>query len=293
MSDAAQRFLFHKQTPLSQADVVFVSIPFAGSVSYMTGTQRAPEAIIAASHQLEYFEEERGWSPTVSLACHHFSVPWDGVEPADTYLRRVHEGLRGRRADSFVVALGGEHTVTLPVVEAVLPEGGTVVTIDAHPDLRDRYQDSPLSHACVMRRLVERGYRIIQIGLGCISEEERAFVDSRAEITQFFSHTLADDPDALPGLLRMLTDVQGPVYLSVDADGLDTGIMPGVGTPVPGGLTWHVLRRIVRTLCDNRSIRLRGADIVEVRPLIDQPLSEFTAAKLVQKILSYRFHPSP
>lgn len=292
---AADRFLIHPQCRLADARVVIVPLPYEGTVSYERGTSAAPTAIVHASHQLEDFEEEWEWEPTNELSIHSLEpiladvAELAGVdEPSVPYLDRVRTALAGLPSDAFLLGLGGEHTVTIPVVERAMPRGGTVVTIDAHPDLRDEYQGWKYSHATVMRRLLDCGYRLIQIGLGCTTSEERDLVASRSDIDQFFAYALEDEAGRA-ALTRRLAAIEGDVFLSIDADGLSPGIMPGVGTPMPGGLGWHACTGIVRALCSRPGAQLRGADLVEVRPLPGNPLSEFTAAKLVQKILSYRF----
>jgi agmatinase len=256
----------------------------------MKGTAQAPEAIAAASSQLEFYEEELGWEPTQALNIHSLAplVPGEGESP-ESYLRREAELLKKIPAGAFVIGLGGEHTVTPPLVRHAIPEGGTVIAIDAHPDLRDSYEGERFSHACAMRRVAEEGRRLVQIGLGCITPEEEAYVREHGRITHFPSYSISD-PAGFARLLDCLSRLEGDAYLSVDVDGLCTSIMPGTGTPVPGGLLWREMMAVVRTLLKNPALHLRGMDVVEVRPLPGNPLSEFTAAKLIQKCLSFHFH---
>lgn len=300
IKNPVSRFLEHEQAPLAEAEVVFVPLPFEQSVSYITGTAQGPEAVLAASSQLEDLEEELGWSPTDELKIHCLEqvTPKDG-ESQEAYLARIDSALAGVPPKAFTVGVGGEHTVTIPLVKKSFsgraadggPDAGrgTVIVIDAHPDLRDSYECSRYSHACVMRRLVEEGFNVLQVGLGTNSEHELAFAAGRSDVVQFFSHQLATQK-GFARLLEHVGGLSGQCYLSIDCDGLCTSIMPGVGTPVPGGLGWHKLLMLFRAIWANPKLSVLSMDVVELRPLDGNPLSEFTAAKIIQKCLSYGFH---
>lgn len=282
------RFLNHPQAPLNEAEVLFLPLPYEGTVSYMKGTAEGPLAILSASHQLEEFEEETEWEPTNELKLHGLSpVLWGIEEPSRSYIPRVEEAAKAR-PEAFMVALGGEHSVTPPVVRARLKKGSTVVVVDAHPDLRESYEGDKFSHASAIRRLVEDGYPILQIGTGCNTPEEAEFIKGRSDFKRFSANDAAS-PEGYTALLEALKALSGDVWFSVDLDGLCTSIMPGVGTPVPGGLGWHQMMGVVRALFNNPKAKVVGMDVVELRPLPDSELSEFTAAKLIQKCLAHRF----
>lgn len=293
MNDQAiSRFLYHRQSPVDEAEVVIVAAPYEGTVSYLPGTASAPAAIIAASAQLEFFEEEVGWEPTVACRLHSLPpvIPLPNESPAD-YLARLEDSLPPARDGRFLLGIGGEHSITIPLVRHCLGQAaGTVVQIDAHPDLRDSYQGTPFSHACAMRRLLDEGHALLQIGLNCCSREEHEFMAAHAD--RIHSYWLADlEEDEGEGLLlEELKRLTGAVYLTIDSDGLCPSMMPGTGTPMPAGISWKLLLGILRNLSSNPAVQLKGADIVEVVPLPEMPRSEFSAAKLIQKLLSYRLH---
>lgn len=285
-------FLEHRQHPLEQAQAVIVPIGFEKTVSYVTGTAAGPVAILDASGQLEEFEEQFQWEPTNQLRMHTLQPLECGADESPTkFIERAQRELSGLPEDAFVIGLGGEHSVTVPLVRRCMPADSLVISIDAHPDLRDSYLGEHYSHASVMKRLFDDGMRIVELGLRCISKQEKEFVDSQPRIVQHWMHELWS-PTGFDDMIASLQQLEGPAYLTIDADGLCTGIMPGVGTPIPGGFRWDQLMRILHTLFTNPKLNIIACDIVEVRPLADNPLSEFTAAKIVQKLLSYRFKAS-
>ncbi len=287
---AAKRFFSHPQAPLADAKVVVVPLPYDGTASYVRGTRKAPAAIVKASDQLEYYEEELGWEPTVELELHSLQPLWcaEGSAP-EQYLDTVALALADIPAGAVTVGVGGEHSVTPVLAADRMKTPGTVVVIDAHPDLRDSYDNTKMSHACASRRLYEQGHSLIQIGLGLTSAGEAAFVRDNPRIAQYFAAEL-EEAGAFDRLCEKISKLTGEVYLSVDCDGICTSVMPGVGTPVPGGLSWHRLTRLTKALLTNTAITLTGMDVVELRPIKCNPLSEFTAAKLIQKCISYYFH---
>jgi len=281
------KFLNHPQSALNEAEVLFLSLPYEATVSYMKGTALGPAAILAASHQLEDMEEETGRSPTLDLKIHALLPLEHNVgEATASYISRVEAAARVR-PEAFLVALGGEHSVTPPLVRARMTPGDTVVVIDAHPDLRESYEGDKLSHASAMRRVVENGFKVVQIATGCDTPEEREFIAGRKDFTRFWARECATR-EGFADLLACLQALSGRVWFSVDLDGLCTSIMPGVGTPIPGGLGWHRTVDVVRALFMNPRVKVAGMDVVELRPLPESELSEFTAAKLIQKCLGMR-----
>lgn len=281
------KFLNHPQADLDGAEVVFLPLPYEGTVSYMKGTAGGPRAFFSASHQLEDYEEETGLEPTLELKIHTLPaiVPREGEKSSD-YLERVEKAAMAGKG-AFMVAVGGEHSVTAPVVRTRMSPGDTVIVIDAHPDLRMSYEGDVLSHASVMRRVIEGGFRVLQIGTGCNTAEEAAFVKGRSDFKRFSAVDCAD-PERFALLLNEISSLKGRAWLSIDLDGLCTSIMPGVGTPVPGGLGWHRLMAVLRAIFRNPALTVPGMDVVELMPLPESELSEFTAAKIVQKCLAFR-----
>jgi agmatinase len=262
---------------------VLVPAPFEGSVSYGGGTAAGPAAILEASHQVETHDDETG----VSLEDLSFAVA-PAVEPGGSdpaaYAARVEEAVAGvvqRGAVPFV--LGGEHSVTIGAVRAVrrTHPKAHLLTIDAHADLRDSYDGSDHSHACVTRRLLDGGAATI-VGVRSYSAEEArvAARDGRVRLVpaRAVIRRRVDPAD-------LVSSLGDPVYVSFDVDGLDPGVIPDTGTPEPGGLAWDDALDILRAVLARR--RIVGMDVVELAPRPGSRVSDFAAARLVAKMLTY------
>jgi len=163
----------------------------------------------------------------------------------------------------------------------------TVVALDAHADLRERYDGSAQSHACVMRRVYELGRPLIIMGVRSYSQDEYNLLRVAPRFKMFKARDLAR-PEEFEAALVHLQGIPGPVYLSIDLDALDPGIMPAVGTPEPGGLTYYQTLSIIETLALRGPII--GLDLVELSPIPGNRVSEFTAARLLYKALGYIYH---
>lgn len=284
--DTDAKFLSLPNAPLSEADVLILPVPYERTVTYKGGTAKGPEAILAASEQLEFYEEDAGWCPTryMKLAV---LPPLEEIagEAEEAFHNRLHERVVELPANALCIALGGEHSITPAMVAARMPEGGTVVQIDAHADLRPAYHGSIYNHACPMYRLREQGYELIQIGIRSLHEEEAAAMDADEGIWVWFDRALQRTGE-WQALLQQLAALKGPVWLTIDMDGFDPTLVSGVGTPQPGGLSWHQGLDIIETLMQNDAIDLRGMDIVELVPEPSK-VSDMMAAKLLQKCISH------
>jgi agmatinase len=273
------------------ARAVVLPVPFERSTTGGKGTAAAPDSIIQASDIIETFDEERGIEVGEIGIATLEPLPVARTSPQEMQGQveeAVSEILRSNR---FPVLLGGEHTVTPPAVAAVarhLGEKPTLVQIDAHADLRESYQDDPFSHACAMRLSLPHVKELIQIGIRAVSREEHEFLrDRRASggtpaITTFIAGT-----SKMEDILEKLAGIRGPVYFTVDMDGFDPSLVPGVGTPEPGGISWADGCAIVRTLCAHTN--LVASDVVELLPVPGLLASQVTAAKLIWRILSWKF----
>jgi len=272
----------------ASARYAVLPVPYEGTATYMKGTASAPAAIIEASHHVELFDEE--------MKC-EFSLPGVATlppvapagDPAVQMSRVKGAALPIVRSGRFLLALGGEHSITAPLVEACAAAYGSisVLQIDAHADLRDSYLGTKHSHACVMRRVLETTPNICQVGIRSYSQEEQLACPERA--AAFITpRAIARDMSWVDRAIRMLP---APVYITVDVDGLDPSIAPGVGTPEPGGLTWQQVLKLLRGVCARRQVV--AADVVEARPIPPNHVTEFVAARLACKIIAYtQQHPS-
>lgn len=257
-------------------------VPYEGTVSYLPGTANGPSAIIEASQQVELMDEELHFEP-----CQAGVHTLPAIEPADTpeeQMRRVAKAAgQTLREGKFLLTLGGEHSITAPLVQACAEVHGpiSVLQIDAHADLRQQYDGTIHSHAAVMRRVLDSAEAIAQVGIRNFSREE--FDDCREYIDRAITpYQIDQDPHWIDEAIGQLGD---RVYLTVDIDGLDPSIAPGTGTPEPGGLSWRQTLALLRALCRQRQVL--SADIVEVMPIPPSHTTEFLAARLAYKIIAY------
>lgn len=276
------------------ADLLLVPLPFEGTVSYGTGTAAGPARILEASTQIELWDEELDFDlDSLQYRVLPATAAEDG-ESADRYIDRVFETVRPMAAHrGLIVGIGGEHSVTPPLVRAVAANPDdlsdlTVLQIDAHADLRETYEGTRNSHACAMRRLVERGCRLIAVGIRSACRDEMEYGRSTGRVETFFAHRLAENGEEEMRLLETIDAIEGAVYVTIDADGLECFLCPGTGTPQPGGLTWWQTLRYLRCLLiDNQNVRLLGCDLVETVPQPQTQVNEFTSARLLTKVIAY------
>jgi agmatinase len=267
-----------------ESATVILPIPFDRTTSYMPGTRQGPRELLLASAQVELWDEELGVDvhdrgmvtlPEMDLA----------VATTDAAIAQVQR-VAGEILDSgkFLVTLGGEHSITSPIVAAAAARhpGLTVLQIDAHADLRDSYQAQRHSHACAMRRTLEFA-RLVQVGIRNVSAEEAEAVPS-LDTTIFYDFNMRDDPDWIARAVEVLSDT---VYITIDLDGLDPATMPAVGTPEPGGLSWREVLALLRRTFETKTVV--ACDVVELCPIPGFVSPNFIAARLVYKLLTYKW----
>lgn len=281
----SSRFLGEEADLGPEKRITILSAPLASSVSWLGGTELGPRAIIDASPALEVFDDEL-LSETVRLGIATRPVPDFTTITATEACRQIEAAVAEELAGGmFPVLLGGEHTVTVPAVQACLARYPDlhVVQIDAHLDLRDQYDDNPNSHACVMRRLADLGIPFTQIGIRSFSREEYELVQAKGW-RPFFMHRIHAEADWVE---QVCAGIKGPVYFTCDVDGLDPAIMPATGTPEPDGLTWRETIGLLRGIA--RHHRIVGMDFVEFSPRPGAEHAAFTVAKLIYRTLGYIF----
>lgn len=272
------------------AQVVILPIPYEATTTYRQGCQDGPAAILSASHQVEYYDDElerEVWPVGIYTHTAIADTRKQAIQP-EAMLQVTQEAVYKLIQDNkFVIALGGEHSITAGVVAAYCQaadasEPFTVVQIDAHGDLRHKYEGSIYNHACVMRRIVDMGLPTVQIGVRSICLEEATLIKQR-QLTVIRAQEIANQPDWVERALISIPTQR--VFLTIDLDGIDPTLMPGVGTPEPGGLSWFTLLKFLRRLFE--AYRVIGCDVMELAPISDSVVSEFTAAKLVYKLIGY------
>jgi agmatinase len=190
--------------------------------------------------------------------------------------------------DKFLVTLGGEHSITPPLVSAAARKypGMSLLQIDAHADMRDSYMGTVHNHACAMRRSLHYA-RLTQVGIRSLSTEE-AEILPKLNTTVFYDVSMRNDPDWIDKIVETLA---ADVYISIDVDGMDPAIMPATGTPEPGGLSWLEITSLLRAVAERR--RVVCADVVELSPIPGIVAPSFLCAKLIYKLLTYRYATDP
>jgi len=281
-----QYFLALPNSPVDQADVLILPVPHDATVTYRKGTVEGPAAILDASEQLEFYEEDARWCPFeyMTLAVFEEIRILPNEAQADFHAR-LKQSVSNLPENNLFIGLGGEHSITPDMLFARMPEGGTVIQIDAHADLREQYHGSIYNHACPMYRIQQQGYDLIQVSIRSLHAREAELINSNDRITTFFDRDLQKQEN-WEHLLETIAALSGPVWLTIDMDGFDSALIAGVGTPQPGGLHWHQGISLIETLMNNKQADIRGVDILE---LIPEPnhVSDMMAAKLVQKCISF------
>ena len=264
--------------------VVILPVPLDRTTSYVAGTRNGPHEILVASSHMELWDEETS-TDVHSIGIFtlpEMELPFGELPPLMEEIRRVASEVLSR--DKFLVTLGGEHSITPPLVEAAAARyaGVHVLQIDAHADLRDCYMGTEHNHACAMRRSLDHA-RITQVGIRSLSTEEAQAAPGLAT-TIFYDATMRRDPEWIDRVVETLGD---PVYITIDVDGMDPAIMPATGTPEPGGLSWYEILALLRATIARRTVV--ACDLVELSPLPGIMAPNFLCAKLIYKILTYRF----
>jgi len=266
--------------------VMILPLPLDLTASWKRGTGAGPAAIIDASHHIERFDEELKLDASAvvgGVATH--PTPMLSTDP-ERATQEIHDlATELIRRDRLLIALGGEHAISYPLVRAhraLWPEL-SVVHIDAHADMRSSYMGSEYNHACPMRRILELDVHVTSVGIRSMEEPEAQFIDGDSSRIFLASDVAGRLDEWAESVIASLPSRD--VYLTIDLDGLDPSVVPAVGTPVPGGLGWYETLSFVRRLTD--SCRVIGADVVELCPRDGLHYADATAARLVYKIIAY------
>jgi len=271
------------------ARVAILPVPYERTTSYRKGTQYGPEALLAASEQLELYDEQLGCE-----VGSHFGIythpPIADTRQGDPGSEEVVMAAIAQatldliQQGCWVVALGGEHSITGAIARAYQQaqpdEPFTVVQIDAHGDLRHEYEGSIYSHACVMHRIRDLGLPSLPVGIRSLSQAEAEIV-AADRIPVIWAHEIAGDRTWQTRAVDCIQTER--VFLTIDLDGINPAAMPGVGTPEPGGLSWYGLLKFLAELFARHQVI--GCDIMELAPLTDSVVSQFTAARLAYKLI--------
>jgi N1-aminopropylagmatine ureohydrolase len=275
----------HSRYETSRA--VIFPVPLERTTTFERGTYHGPSAILAASRNLELYDDELDLEPYKEIGIH--TLP--PIDTMDGTLEEVlAELLHAQSAllddEKFPVALGGEHSLTPPLVSAAAKKYNnlTVLQIDARADLREQHQGMSASRGCAMRRVLE-ACPAVQVGIRSLSlEEARAIPHLPTKV--YWAKDITRTP-LKSWIAKVLDDLSANIYLTIDLCGFDSSIMPATGAPEPGGLDWQQVTSLVRAVAEHKKIV--GMDVVELLPQPGAQGSAFLAAKLVYKCLGYTF----
>lgn len=264
---------------------VIQSAPYEYTSSYLSGSDKGPEAILNASHFVELYDEELN-QESYKLGGICTLHPMDFKRKVDAKAVKLIETETAKLlADNkFPITLGAEHTISLGCIKAIKEKTPDVhvLQIDAHSDLRASYNDNPYSHASVMYRVQELGVPLTQIGIRAQCIEEAQLIQSSKHIHTFYAHQIRNNANWAAEALKTLGN---NVYISIDADGFDPSIVPAVGTAEPNGMQWNETIEFLKQVIATKNIV--GFDIVEIAPVKGNILTEYTMAKLVYKLIGY------
>jgi agmatinase len=261
--------------------IVILPVPYDGTSTWMKGADEGPHAIIEASRNMYLYDIDTD-SEVYKNGIFTDSPVLEKVSPEFMISAVRDRAAKHLAAEKFVVTVGGEHSVSIGAVQAhaTTYKGLSILQLDAHADLQDEFNGSRFNHACVMARVKEI-CPVVQVGIRSMDSLERAAAEPGRI---FYAEEIHDRDDWMDRVVSLLTD---QVYVTIDVDCFDISIMPATGTPEPGGLLWYDVIALLRTVA--RQKRIVGFDVVELCPNQFSKHSDFLAAKLIYRLLSYIF----
>ena len=261
--------------------IVIVPVPYDRTSTWLKGADKGPAAIIEASCNMELYDIET--DSEVYREGIFTDEPVETDLPPEDLVQKVEKRVRSYiDVDKFIVTVGGEHSVSIGAAKAHIEqyEDVTVLQLDAHSDLREQYEGSKNNHACVMARLREI-CPIVQVGIRSMDISENKGLDKERV---FFAEDIYNRKNWMQEVVSLLS---GRVYITIDLDVFDPSIMPSTGTPEPGGLLWYDVLSLLKMVFTDREVV--GFDVVELCPNEINKAPDFLAAKLIYKLLSYKF----
>jgi len=267
---------------LRSTRIVIIPVPYDQTSTWIKGADKGPAAILKASANMELYDIETDCEVYRKGIFTADALKVGGLLPEDM-IEMVSEEVRHYiEKEKFTVVVGGEHSVSIGSIRAYAENSKdiTVLQLDAHCDLRDEYNGSKYNHACVMAR-VREVCPIVQVGVRSMDSSEKEFID-RGRV--FFAEDINNKTDWINEAVGKLSE---KVYITIDLDVFDPSIMSSTGTPEPGGLLWYDVLRLLKAVSDKKDIV--GFDVVELCPDEGNKGPDFLAAKLIYKILGYKF----
>ena len=266
---------------LETAKVVLIPVPYDGTSTWGKGADKGPEAFLEASENMELYDIETD-SEVYKQGIHLTDVVTENGSP-ETMVNAVHKLAKEYiKRNKFVTLFGGEHSISIGGIRAFNEcfDNLTVLHIDAHADLRESYEGTKYNHACAVNE-ASQTTNLIQVGIRSMDAIERTFMDDEKT---FFAHDMANDEYWIDKVIDLMTE---NVFITFDLDALDPSILPSTGTPEPGGLFWYETLEFLKQVFEEKNVV--GFDIVELCPNSQDKSSDFLAAKLYYKMLSYKF----
>lgn len=279
--------LDEEESDFENSKVVILPVPYEKTVTFGRGTSKGPRSIIYASSSVELYDDELKCEPH-EVGIHTLPElecdldPEAMVNELETACSKLIE------KDKFIITLGGEHSITLGPVRAHRKSGRefSVLNVDAHCDLRDSYEGTKYSHACVMRRALDEGCRLTECGIRSYSIEEADFIKTRSDVRIIHAREIIESGNN-NWIDEAVSSLLSDVYISVDVDSFDPSVVPSTGTPEPGGLTWYDVVGLLRKTFASRNVI--GMDIVELAPIEGLLGPDVLAAKLAYKAVGYKY----
>ncbi|MDP3765344.1 MAG: agmatinase [Nanoarchaeota archaeon] len=262
--------------------VVVLPFPYESTTCYLKGTEKGPAAIIKASSEMELYDEENGNAFEIGIST---LKPLKVDGKPELMVCIAYKNIKNLLDDGkFVVTLGGEHSITIGIVKAFKEKYKdlSVLQLDAHADLREDFEGTTYSHACSMKRVVDI-CPIVPVGIRSLSHEESEFVKEK-KLKIFWARDIVANDKWFDDAIKRLSK---NVYITLDLDALDPSVMPSVGTPEPGGLSYYQVLRFLKKVCEKRNVA--GFDVVELCPNSHDVSSDFTAARIIYKMIGYKF----
>ena len=263
------------------SDIIIIPVAYDGTSTWVKGANKGPEAIIDASANMELYDID------TDSEVYKRGIFTEGIIGGEISTVEMIEAVFGNvkyylDKDKFVIVIGGEHSVNIGSVKAYAQKYDdlTILQLDAHADLRNEYNGSKYNHACVMNRAKEL-CPIIQVGIRSMDVSEKDFMDKSR---MFFAKDIYNNSDWIKNVISQLSK---NVYITIDLDVFDPSIMPSTGTPEPGGLLWYDVLDLMKNLFNKKNVV--GFDVVELCPDGRNKAPDFLAAKLIYKLLSYKF----
>lgn len=266
---------------LEQAKIVLIPVPYDGTSTWQKGADKGPEAFLNASENMELYDIET--ETEVYQQGVYLAQPITENSSPESVVDEVHKITKKYiKRNKFVTLFGGEHSISIGSIRAFNEcfNNLTVLQLDAHADLRESYHGSKCNHACAVYE-ASQTTNLIQVGIRSMDVMEKTVMD---EDKVYFAHEMAIDDTWMDSAIDQMTE---NVFITFDLDALDPSIMPSTGTPEPGGLFWYETLEFLRKVFAEKNVV--GFDIVELCPNSIDKSSDFLAAKLYYKMLSYKF----